>query len=116
MDPSARTAVVTGASSGIGAATARALSAAGHHVICAARRIDRLEELAAEIGGRAIACDVTDIDQVADLAASVGDCLDVLINNAGGAFGVGPVVDSDPEQWRQMYEINVIGTLNVTKA
>ncbi|MCW2800853.1 MAG: oxidoreductase, partial [Aeromicrobium sp.] len=116
MDPSARTAVVTGASSGIGAATARALAGAGYHVICAARRVDRLEELAAEIGGHAIACDVTDVDQVGALAAAVGGTLDVLVNNAGGAFGVGPVIDSDPDQWRQMYEINVIGTLNVTKA
>jgi NADP-dependent 3-hydroxy acid dehydrogenase YdfG len=112
----ARTAVVTGASSGIGAATARALAAAGYHVICAARRADRLEALTAEIGGTAIACDVTDLDQVAALATAVGGTLDVLVNNAGGAFGVGPVVDSDPEQWRQMYEVNVIGTLNVTKA
>ncbi|MDX6277645.1 MAG: hypothetical protein QOJ72_1773 [Nocardioidaceae bacterium] len=111
-----RTAVVTGASSGIGAATARALASAGFHVICAARRVDRLEALTAEIGGTAIACDVTDNDQVGALASAVGDTLDVLVNNAGGAFGVGPVVDSDPEQWRQMYEVNVIGTLNVTKA
>jgi NADP-dependent 3-hydroxy acid dehydrogenase YdfG len=116
MDPSARTAVVTGASSGIGAATARALAEAGYHVICAARRVDRLEELATEISGHAIACDVTDLDQVGALAAAVGGTLDVLVNNAGGAFGVGPVIDSDPDQWRQMYEINVIGTLNVTKA
>jgi NADP-dependent 3-hydroxy acid dehydrogenase YdfG len=116
MSTSAGTAVVTGASSGIGAATARALAAAGYRVICAARRADRLEELAAEIGGTAIACDVTDLDQVAALAAAVGDTLQILVNNAGGAFGVGPVVDSDPDQWRQMYEVNVIGTLNVTKA
>ncbi|MCW2750520.1 MAG: oxidoreductase [Aeromicrobium sp.] len=110
------TAVVTGASSGIGAATARALAAAGYHVICAARRLDRLNDLAREIDGTAIPCDVTDVDQVATLASQVGDSLDVLVNNAGGAFGIGPVVDSDPDQWRQMYEINVIGTLNVTKA
>jgi NADP-dependent 3-hydroxy acid dehydrogenase YdfG len=116
MTSQARTAVVTGASSGIGAATARALADAGFHVICAARRADRLKDLAAEIGGTAIACDVTDTDQVAALASAVGGTLDVLVNNAGGAFGIGPVIDSDPEQWRQMYEVNVIGTLNVTKA
>ena len=116
MNVPTRTAVVTGASSGIGAATARALAAAGFHVICAARRVDRLNDLAREIGGTAIACDVTDRSQVAALASQVGESLDVLVNNAGGAFGVGPVVDSDPDQWRQMYEINVIGTLNVTKA
>lgn len=112
----ALTAVVTGASSGIGAATARALAGAGFHVFCAARRLDRLDELAAEIAGTAIACDVTDVDQVGALADTVGGTLHVLVNNAGGAFGIGPVVDSDPDQWRQMYETNVIGTLNVTKA
>ncbi|MEO6470562.1 MAG: SDR family NAD(P)-dependent oxidoreductase [Aeromicrobium sp.] len=111
-----RTAVVTGASSGIGAATARALAAEGFHVFCAARRADRVDALASEIGGTAITCDVTDPAQVAALAEAVGDSLNVLVNNAGGAFGIGPVVDSDPEQWRQMYETNVIGTLNVTKA
>ena len=111
-----KTAVVTGASSGIGAATARALAAAGFHVYCAARRSDRIEALGAEIGGTAVTCDVTDEVQVAALAAAVGDSLDLLVNNAGGAIGIGPVVDSDPDQWRQMYEINVIGTLNVTKA
>lgn len=111
-----KTAVVTGASSGIGAATARALAAEGFHVFCAARRSDRIEELAAEIGGTAVTCDVTDPEQVAALADVVGDTLGVLVNNAGIAIGADPVVDSDPDHWRQMYEINVIGTLNVTKA
>ena len=110
------TALVTGASSGIGAATARALDGAGYHVFCAARRVDRLEALAAEIGGTAIACDVTDVDQVAALAVAVGGTLNVLVNNAGGALGSDPVIEADPDQWRQMYEINVIGTLNLTKA
>ncbi len=114
--PTVRTAVVTGASSGIGAATARALAADGFHVVCAARRVDRIEALAAEIGGTAVACDVTDVDQVADLAAQVGQRLDVLVNNAGGAIGSDPVADGDPDAWRQMYEVNVIGTLNVTRA
>ncbi|MGZ5366984.1 MAG: SDR family oxidoreductase [Aeromicrobium sp.] len=111
-----KTAVVTGASSGIGAATARALASEGFHVFCAARRSDRIETLAHEIGGTAVTCDVTDQAQVDALAATVGDSLDLLVNNAGGALGIAPVVDSDPDQWRQMYEINVIGTLNVTKA
>lgn len=110
------TALVTGASSGIGAATARALAAAGHHVFCAARRLDRLEPLAAEIGGTAIACDVTDADQVAALAEIVGGKLDVLVNNAGGALGIDPVTQVDPARWRRMYDINVIGTLQVTQA
>jgi len=111
-----QTAVVTGASSGIGAATARALAAEGFHVFCAARRSDRIQALAAEIGGTAVTCDVTDEEQVAALAATVGDSLDLLVNNAGGALGIGSVVEGEPEQWRRMYEINVIGTLNVTKA
>ena len=111
-----QTAVVTGASSGIGAATARALAAEGFHVFCAARRSDRIQALATEIGGTAVTCDVTDEEQVAALAATVGDSLDLLVNNAGGALGIGSVVEGEPEQWRRMYEINVIGTLNVTKA
>ena len=111
-----KSAVVTGASSGIGAASARALAAAGYHVICAARRLDRLNDLASEINGTAIACDITDASQVANLAARVGDSLNVLVNNAGGAFGSDPVLQSDPDQWRRMYDINVIGTMQVTKA
>jgi NADP-dependent 3-hydroxy acid dehydrogenase YdfG len=109
-------AVVTGASSGIGAATARHLAAEGFHVFCAARRTDRVEALAAEIGGTAVRCDVTDADQVAALAAQVGPRLDVLVNNAGGAFGASPVAEADPDQWRQMYEVNVIGLVRVTRA
>jgi NADP-dependent 3-hydroxy acid dehydrogenase YdfG len=114
---STRTAVVTGASSGIGAATARHLAAAGFHVFCAARRTDRIEELAAEIGGTAVACDVTDEESVASLATAVGDRLDVLVNNAGGAFGgASPVGQSDSDAWRRMYEVNVIGLMQVTRA
>lgn len=109
-------ALVTGASSGIGAATARALAAAGHEVICAARRTDRIADLAAEIDGRAVTCDVTDADSVATLAAEVGDRLAVLVNNAGGAYGLDPVATGDIEDWRTMYEVNVIGTLRVTQA
>lgn len=109
-------ALVTGASSGIGAATARALAAAGHEVVCAARRTDRIADLADEIDGRAVTCDVTDADSVAALAAEVGDRLDVLVNNAGGAHGLDPVATGDVEDWRQMYEVNVLGTLRVTQA
>lgn len=111
-----RTAVVTGASSGIGAATARALAAAGFHVWCAARREDRIEPLAQEIGGSAVTCDVTDPASVAALAEAVGEPLHVLVNNAGGAFGADPVATADPEQWRAMYDVNVLGTLQVTQA
>src|SRR4051794_3065461 len=111
-----RPAVVTGASSGIGAATARRLADAGHHVFCAARRTDRIERLAAEIGGTPVACDVTSEESVAALAETVGERLDLLVNNAGGAFGAGPVAAADSDDWRRMYEVNVIGLVQVTRA
>ncbi|MBW9207180.1 SDR family oxidoreductase [Mumia sp. zg.B53] len=111
-----RTAVVTGASSGIGAATARRLAADGFHVLCAARRADRVEALANEIGGTAVVCDVTDQASVDALAAAVGPELAVLVNNAGGAVGQEPIERTSPEAWQQMYDSNVIGTLRVTKA
>src|SRR3954471_2179717 len=106
-----RTAVVTGASSGIGAATARHLAAEGFHVFCAARRADRVQALAKEILGTAVTCDVTSESDVAALAAQVGERLDVLVNNAGGAFGAAPVAQADAEDWRRMYEVNVIGLM-----
>lgn len=109
-------AVVTGASSGIGAATARQLAAAGFRVVCAARRADRVEALAAEIDGLAVTCDVTDAEQVAALAEAVGPRLAVLVNNAGGAFGATPVAEAVTEDWRAMYEVNVIGLMQVTRA
>jgi NADP-dependent 3-hydroxy acid dehydrogenase YdfG len=112
---SGRTAVVTGASSGIGAATARALAAHGFHVVCAARRSERITALAEEIGGTAVTCDVTDPASVAALAEAVGTC-HVLVNNAGGAFGQEPVEEADLDQWRQMYELNVLGVVRVTQA
>lgn len=110
-----RTAVVTGASSGIGAATARALAAEGFRVVCAARRTDRIEELAAEIGGVAVRCDVQDPDSVAALAEAVPTC-HVLVNNAGGAAGADRVEDADLDDWRWMYELNVLGLVRVTQA
>jgi NADP-dependent 3-hydroxy acid dehydrogenase YdfG len=114
--PSRPLAVVTGASSGIGAATARALAADGFTVVCAARRADRIDELAAEIGGIAVACDVTSEESVAELADRVGERVDVLVNNAGGAFGLSPVAEADSEQWRRMYDVNVLGLMQVTRA
>jgi NADP-dependent 3-hydroxy acid dehydrogenase YdfG len=110
-----KTAVVTGASSGIGAATARALAAEGFRVVCAARRTDRIERLAGEIDGVAVALDVTDAASVAALAAEL-DVVHVLVNNAGGAFGADPIESADPEQWRAMYDVNVIGLMRVTQA
>jgi len=111
-----RKAVVTGASSGIGAASARALAQAGFTVICAARRVDRIEALAGEIGGVAVPCDVTSDESVAHLAQAVGPRLDVLVNNAGLAVGQEPVAEADLDAWQAMFATNVIGTTRVTKA
>ena len=108
-------AVVTGASSGIGAATARALAADGYQVVLAARRTDRIDALAAEIGGLAVTLDVTDRAAVDAFAAGL-DRVDVLVNNAGGAIGADPVATGDPADWAAMYEVNVLGTLHVTQA
>ncbi|HEY2335656.1 MAG TPA: SDR family NAD(P)-dependent oxidoreductase [Solirubrobacterales bacterium] len=110
-----RTAAITGASSGIGAATARALAKDGCRTILGARRLDRLEALAAEIGGEAIALDVTDRDSVAEFAGRVERC-DVLVNNAGGALGLEPLAEADEDKWLQMYEANVMGTMRMTRA
>ena len=107
---------MTGASSGIGAATARRLGADGFRVFCAARRADRIEALAAEIDGVAVGCDVTDPSQVAALAEAVGDRCHLLVNNAGGAFGLEPVADADLDAWQAMYASNVLGAAAVTKA
>lgn len=114
-DSSSPVAVVTGASSGIGAATARRLAAEGFHVVAAARRLDRLEKLAAEIGATPFQLDVTDDASVAALAEAVPECA-VLINNAGGAFGLDPVAEADLGQWQRMYDVNVLGSVRVTKA
>ncbi len=110
-----RVAVVTGASSGIGEATARTLAAQGFHVVAVARRKDRIETLAREIGGTAIVADVTADAAVGALAGALGR-VDVLVNNAGGARGLEFVADSDLEHWRWMWETNVLGTLRVTRA
>ena len=109
------TAVVTGASSGIGAATARRLAAEGFDVVAAARRRDRLDDLCAQIGARAVTLDVTSPESVAALAAGLED-VSVLVNNAGLALGMDTVERSDPQDWRRMYEVNVIGALQVTQA
>ncbi|MEV6088512.1 SDR family NAD(P)-dependent oxidoreductase [Streptomyces cellulosae] len=115
-----RIAVVTGASSGIGAATARRLAEAGYRVVLTARRKDRIEALAEELtaaghSATAYPLDVTDraaVDEFTTAFRTVG----VLVNNAGGALGADPVATGDPQDWRTMYETNVIGTLNLTQA
>jgi NADP-dependent 3-hydroxy acid dehydrogenase YdfG len=117
-------AVVTGASSGIGAATARRLAADGFHTVVAARRADRLAELVDEIakaGGvaTAVPADVTDDADVAALAAAVaalGGRVELLVNVAGGAHGAEPVSAAKVEDWQWMFDVNVLGTLRVTKA
>ncbi|MGY4645997.1 SDR family NAD(P)-dependent oxidoreductase [Cellulomonas sp. URHB0016] len=113
-----RRAVVTGASSGIGAATVRRLRADGWDVVATARRADRLQALAEQTGAEAVVADVTVDADVARLAAYVEETggLDSLVNNAGGALGLEPVEATDVGQWRDMYELNVLGTLRVTQA
>ncbi|MBN9606548.1 MAG: SDR family NAD(P)-dependent oxidoreductase [Actinomycetales bacterium] len=114
----ARRVVVTGASSGIGEATARRFAAHGWEVLGVARRADRLEALAAEIGMRVVVADVTDPEGVArvrDAVAAWGP-LHALVNNAGGALGVASVENGDVEDWRTMYESNVLGTQRMIAA
>jgi NADP-dependent 3-hydroxy acid dehydrogenase YdfG len=111
----AKVAVITGASSGIGAAAARALARDGFQVVLGARRLERLEEIAAEVGGEAIALDVADPDSVERFAARLPRC-DVLVNNAGGAHGLEPLSEADEDKWRTMYEANVLGTMRMTRA
>lgn len=108
--------MVTGASSGIGAATSRQLAAAGFGVLCAARRYDRIAELADEIDGQAISCDVTNPDDVSRLVEAAAQRCTLLINNAGGALGQETVAEADLDAWQQMYSANVLGTGAVTRA
>jgi NADP-dependent 3-hydroxy acid dehydrogenase YdfG len=121
---SQRIAVVTGASSGIGTATARRLAAEGFHVVAAARRADRLDDLVREIteaghSASAVPADLTDDAQVAalgDAVAALPGQLNLLVNNAGGARGSDYVEAADIDDWQWMYEVNVLGTVRVTKA
>lgn len=118
MPPESRTAVVTGASSGIGAATARRLAAEGFQVVLGARRRDRIEELAGDIGGsaRAIPLDVTDQESVDHFCGLVGEDCQLLVNNAGGALGSEPLAEADDSHWATMWETNVMGLMRMTKA
>jgi NADP-dependent 3-hydroxy acid dehydrogenase YdfG len=121
---SGKVAVVTGASSGIGEATARALAAAGFDVVLGARRLERLRELAALIDagnpagiGRAtaLALDVADMASVAAFAAAVPR-VNLLVNNAGGALGLEPLTEARDDDWRTMWEVNVLGLMHMTRA
>ena len=113
-----RVAVVTGASTGIGEATAKTLATQGFHVVCAARRADRVAALAERIGGTAVVMDVTDQASVDALSAQVSALgpVHVLVNNAGGAKGLAPVSEADDEHWTWMWQTNVMGTMRVTRA
>ena len=114
------TAVVTGASSGIGRATAARLVADGWRVLAVARREDRLQELAAETGCEVLAVDITSDESVEQLVARTaelfGDSLNAVVHVAGGALGVETAAEADLEKWQRMYDINVLGTVRVTRA
>ena len=111
-------AVVTGASSGIGAATAKLLANNGYHVIAAARRLDLLSEVAkASPDIEVVELDVTDEQSVAALAKQLeGKPVSVLVNNAGGAFDADQVTGADPEMWLKTYDVNVVGSVRMVKA
>jgi NADP-dependent 3-hydroxy acid dehydrogenase YdfG len=117
--PAERVAVVTGASSGIGEATARALARAGFHLVLGARRLDRINALAAEIGGRGLPLDVREPDSIREFVSAVEaeyDALQLLINNAGLAAGLQPLAEGSDDDWLEMMETNVLGVLRMTKA
>jgi len=108
-------AVITGASAGIGAATARALARLGFEVVLGARRLERVTALAHELGGRAHALDVTKPASVDAFARTVPEAA-VLVNNAGVAHGLDPIATATEDGWRAMLETNVLGLLRVTRA
>lgn len=113
-----RRVLVTGASSGIGEATARAIAAEGGQVAVLARSADRLRELASELGGVDVSADVTDVASVrrgVDRAAEALGGLDAVVNSAG-VVRPGSIADADPDDWRIMFDVNVIGLLAVTQA
>ncbi|MGM7778197.1 MULTISPECIES: SDR family oxidoreductase [unclassified Arthrobacter] len=113
-----KTAVVTGASTGIGEATVRALTADGWKVFAVARRAERLEALGAESGAVPFAADITNDDDVAALLSAVTEAggADTLINIAGGARGADTLANAQTEDWDWMYQVNVLGTLKLTRA
>ncbi len=110
-----RTAVVTGASSGIGEATVVALREAGFEVFAGARREDRLRRLAERTGARVAVLDVSDARSIEAFVSGVDECA-ILVNNAGGALGLEPIAEADDDQWLSMYSTNVLGTMRMTRA
>ena len=112
--PNKPIAVVTGASSGIGAATAQHLASAGYDLVLGARRMDRLQSVADKLGARAIALDVTDTASVVAFCEQI-PAVNVLVNNAGGALGLEPIAEAEDEKWRTMFESNVLGTMRMTR-
>ncbi len=110
-----KVAVITGASAGFGAATARALAAAGFSVVLGARRFDRIERLAKELGGRALPLDVTSTPSVAEFAAQI-PAVHLLVNNAGLSLGLDPIERANEADWQTMFETNVMGVLRLTRA
>ncbi len=110
-----KTVVVTGASAGIGAATVRALAGRGHRVIAGARRLERLAEVAEPMGATALKLDVADAETIERFIACL-DRVDVLVNNAGFVIGLDPIAEADPDDWRKMFETNVLGVLRMTRA
>ena len=107
-------AVVTGASSGIGAAAARALAGEGYELVLGARRLDRLREIAAPLDARARSLDVADADSVRTFCAEI-DRVDLLVANAGAALGLEPIAEADDTKWESMYQVNVLGVVRICR-
>lgn len=110
-----RVAIVTGASSGIGAASARALSEAGFDLVLGARRLEKVRAVGDPLNARSIALDVTDPESIARFCDQVPS-VHVLVNNAGGALGLDPVSQARDDDWEQMYDTNVLGLMRMTRA
>jgi NADP-dependent 3-hydroxy acid dehydrogenase YdfG len=113
--PERKVAVVTGASSGIGAATANALHDAGFTLVLGARRLEKLREIGDPLSAVSFHLDVTDPGNVAEVCSRIPE-VHVLVNNAGGALGLDRFADSKDDDWERMYDTNVLGLMRVTRA
>ena len=109
-----RIAVITGASGGIGAATAEALHSAGFSLVLGARREDKLRDVAEPLGAKYAVLDVTDADSVKAFCAAI-PAAHILVNNAGGAWGLDPIAEAKDEDWERMYDTNVLGLMRMTR-